>query len=547
MRSNNRCRLMLWSARFTAVGIVLLAAQSANAAEQCTIESIQAMAPNDATITSVAPMQEPIPHCLIDGYVTTNNPGPNEVGFRLQLPDEGWQQRYYFVGMGGAAGSLPTNSQIPAGNPMLKGFAVAGTDTGHKGDILDWGFLTNEAQALDHVHRGAHVTAVATQQITKQYYGAEDMYRYHSGCSGGGRMGMMSVLTHPEDFDGVLIGAPGGRSSMSMIAFIHQAQQMNREPGSWLSPPKLVMLEQKVTASCDAIDGAEDGIIWDHTKCDFDFSELRCEAGDGPDCLTEPELKSVEAIVEGPIGPNGKLMDGLPVSNISVWAGFLGMVPPPWSDEPSFENMPKSSGGYVIASSLAKVLFGPSFDILTDFDFNDPKIFEEWWRRTDEIQFGKPYSANLNSFRKAGGKIIFWNGVSDPCCLDTDMEQYLTDVAKEIGGKQKLAKFTRMYKIPGMAHCGGGTGPEDSVDRLFEALVDWVETDKKPKSVVARRGENVERLFADPHTGTVSGAMIPPPSGDSREFLLCPHPKVARFTNESGEVKNAGNWTCVQE
>src|SRR6202167_4905348 len=153
------------------------------AANLCSVESIQALAPAGTTIQSAAPTPLPVPHCKIDGSIITNHPGPNTVNFRLQLPDSGWTGRYYFIGMGGSAGYVPTDSQIPAGNPLFKGFAVAGTDTGHQGHLLDWSFLSDPVKTLDHVHRGAHVVAVATQQITKAYYNTDKLYRYHAGCS----------------------------------------------------------------------------------------------------------------------------------------------------------------------------------------------------------------------------------------------------------------------------------------------------------------------------------------------------------------------------
>src|ERR1700677_4189384 len=274
------------------------------AANLCSVESIQALAPAGTTIQSAAPTPLPVPHCKIDGSIITNHPGPNTVNFRLQLPDSGWTGRYYFIGMGGSAGYVPTDSQIPAGNPLNKGMAVAGTDTGHQGDMLNWGFLVDPAKAEDHIDRGAHVTAVATQKITKGYYKASALHRYFSGCSGGGRMATMSIERHPEDFDGVLLGAPGGRSDATMLAFIYNTQQMTREPGAWVSPAKLQMLDRKVTAQCDALDGAKDGIIWDHTACNVDFKQFKCPAADGPECLTGAELKTVEVIVGGPIGPD---------------------------------------------------------------------------------------------------------------------------------------------------------------------------------------------------------------------------------------------------
>lgn len=536
------------------LGLLLTGAavcSSASAAGNCTVDAIKAIAPKDTVIDKVEPTAKPVAHCLIDGHIVTNNPGPNQVNFRLQLPDEGWQGRYYFIGMGGSAGYVPTDSQIPAGNPLFKGFAVAGTDTGRQGAMLDWGFLTDPAKARDHIDRGAHVTAVATQQITKAYYGKDKLYRYHSGCSGGGRMGTMAIERHPEDFDGVLLGAPGGRSNATMLAFIWNAQQMNREPGAWLSPKKLQMLDTKVTAACDVLDGAKDDIVQDHTVCKFDFDTLKCPAGaDGAECLTEPELKSVKAVVGGPRGPKGEQIKvGYPLSNISVWSSFLGMTPPPWSDAATMENMGKGSAGYIIGSSLAKVFFGPDYNALKDFDFNNQKHLDAWWKRTAEIDFGAPYPADLRAFNKAGGKVILWNGVSDPCCIDTELVGYYKDAAKSVGGEGKLDQFAKLYKVPGMAHCGGGTGPQDAPDQLLNAIVAWVEQGKAPGPVVTHRGKDrAKQVFADPQTGTVSGVLVPPSVGNSRDFLLCPHPQVAVFdktkAGKEGAVNDAANWSC---
>jgi feruloyl esterase len=125
-----------------------------------------------------------VPHCLVEGFVTTTNPGPNRNNFRLQLPDD-FAGRYYFIGLGGAAGGLPSESQSPAGNPIVKGFAVAGTDTGHQGAFSTGASSTTIAPGDRPQRSRAHVTAVATQQITKTYYAVSSLRRYHSGASGG--------------------------------------------------------------------------------------------------------------------------------------------------------------------------------------------------------------------------------------------------------------------------------------------------------------------------------------------------------------------------
>ena len=143
-------------------------------------------------------------------------------------------------------------------------------------------------------------------------------------------------------------------------------------------------------------------------------------------------------------------------------------------------NMQKASSGYVIASSLAKVFFGPHYDVLKEFNFNDQKQLDAWWQATDRIGFGAPYSANLQGLSKSGGKVIMWNGVSDPCCIDTELRGYYRDAAKSVGGVERLDKFAKLYFLPGTAHCGGGTGPEDAPDQLLEAMINWVEKAQPP-------------------------------------------------------------------
>ena len=547
-----------WSALIlgAAIGVAapLGAAQAAAGqtapASRCAMAAVQAMAPGDTVITAADPTAAPVPHCKVEGYVTTTNPGPNKVQFRLQLPDAGWTGRYYFIGMGAAAGYVPTDSQIPAGNPLYKGFAVAGTDTGHVGPMADWSFMgRSEAQAMDHVHRGAHVTAVSTQAITKAYYDATRLFRYHSGCSGGGRMGVMAIERHPEDFDGVLLGAPGGRSSATMIKFIVAAQEMMREPGAWVSPAKLAMAEARVTAACDGADGAVDGIVADHRACKFDVAKLACRKADAPDCLTRPEIKSIKAINRGPLGPDGKpLTEGMPLTNMSVWSGFVGNTPPPWSSDPASMMRGQGNGGLVIGNTMGQALFGQDYDAVKQFDSRKQADMDAWWAAANRLDYGQPYSANLAGFQKSGGKLLLWNGVSDPCCSDVELEQYYHDAGKFVqGGAAALPQFIRYYRVPGMAHCGGGAGPGDAPDQMLEALIGWVERGQSPDAIVAHRGaDRVNLLFANPTTKVVSGVLVPPPTGGSRDFLLCPLPRVAVFNGAKtpGAVNDAANWSC---
>jgi feruloyl esterase len=183
-------------------------------------------------------------------------------------------------------------------------------------------------------------------------------------------------------------------------------------------------------------------------------------------------------------------------------------------------------------------------------DFNNQAQIDAWFAAAKRIGYGYPYSADLRGLQKSGHKVLMWNGVSDPCCLDTEMQQYYLDAAAQVGGVAALQEFARFYRVPGIGHCGGGTGPQDAPDVLLDTLVNWVENGQDPGPVVAHRGaDRLHLLFADPNATQVSGVPVPAPVGGSRDFLLCPYPQVARFDRSKadmdGAVNDAKNWSCM--
>ncbi len=557
-----RVALMGGCALLAAIGITALAGTvtaQPSASLACSVDALQAAAPADTIVFSADRVANPVSHCRVEGFVTATNPGPNRAYFRLQLPDKAlWKGRFYFIGLGGAAGYVPTDSQIPPGNPLVKGFAVAGTDTGHKGDLLDWGFLADPVKTLDHRDRAAHLTTVAAQKLTRAYYGASKMWRYHTGCSGGGRMGGEAITRHPEDYDGVLLGDGRvntlTRLGAGMYKFIHSSQVMNREPGAWLSPQKLQMADRKVTEACDLTDGAKDGIVWDHRACKFNFNTIKCKSGDGPDCLTQPEITSIRQLLDGPRGAKGEqFAEGWPISNMSMWSMFLGQQAPPWSRSATPQNMSLASAGYIIAATRGSGFFGADFDPLK-FDIKDPKNIDKWETLSRAQQFeGSP---DLTQFEKTGGKVMLFVGVSSPCCSNLEMQRYVDKVTSERGAA-KAREYIAMYEFPGIGHCSGGPGPQDGPDRLMDELVAWVEDGKQPGPLVTHHGaDKVKMVFAaNADTPIVPKELtgdrpipMPKDTGVSRDFLLCPYPQRSVFDKSKaatpGAVLDAANWSC---
>jgi len=311
--------------RLSALKTIATLSSPSNGVEtaSCDVTSLQAAAPKDATVISAELKQDPIAHCKIVGYAITDNPGPNKVGFGLQLPEKSsWNNRFYFIGVGGSGGGkIPDDENFAP--RVAAGYATAGTDKGHPG-IADWSFSNDPAMALDNAHRGAHVSTVAAQALTKAYYGGSAMYRYHTGCSGGGDMGMKAIQIHPEDYDGVLLGWVGGphpdpKREGTVRTFNVMVRESLREPGAWLSPETLLLADEKVLEACDAADGAKDKLIQDTRQCEFDFNTLICEGADQVDCLTQPQATSLQNILRDSASP---------ISNIRSWATYLGSVPP---------------------------------------------------------------------------------------------------------------------------------------------------------------------------------------------------------------------------
>ncbi|MGE0408397.1 MAG: tannase/feruloyl esterase family alpha/beta hydrolase [Amphiplicatus sp.] len=516
---------------------------------------MQSAAPAGAIIAAADKVEEPVPHCKVEGYILTEDTGPERINFRVQLPDRSlWKKRFYFIGIGGAGGYVPTDSQTPRGNPMRQGFAVAGTDSGiDRTRDNGYEFLADPVKAVNFAYRGAQLATQAAQAITRAYYGGEKFYRYHAGCSGGGRMTGEAAMRFPSDYDGILYGTsrvvpPNRIDAGPYLRSAWVVQQLAREPGAWVSPQKLRMAEKHITAACDAADGAMDDLIWDSRKCKFDVAKLRCKAGDGPDCLTPAEIETIKTLTKAPRDARGKVIfDPLPISNISLWADRLGDKGPPTKLEPGARGRPINETVALHVSTRTRIIVGPDWE---DMDFQSKKDLDRWVAGARRTQWG--YATDLTPMFRTGGKIISWGGSSDPMTGSPwgheDYAQYLAD-HYFWNGMEDVHSFLQTYTIPGMGHCYGGTGPADGPDRLMQALIDWVEQGKTPGPVVMHSAQRAQPIFAAPAKTVDVGVPVDAPTGPSRDFLVCPYPQRSVFKGgvdnpRKLDVFSADNWSC---
>jgi feruloyl esterase len=517
--------------------LLLLTTLNASGADQCNLEAIRAMVPENAQIDAVRPVAEPVAHCEVVGHTITRNPGPNRVEWTVMLPDERFGGRYYFVGLGAAAGFVPTTTSTERmgsyyANTTLQllnqGFAVAGSDTGHKGWLWDYG-IGNPTARLDYAHRGAHVSAVATQAITKAYYDVDDrLYRYHLGCSGGGRMGAMAAYHHPDDYDGIVASTGFGGGA---VWFPWILQYLVENPDRWVPPHKLALLEREVAEYC----AGPDGLVRDPNACGFDPASLQCKGEDKANCLTTPQVDMIKRISgRHPVGPD-KTSPGFTLTNPTAWSSFLLGTTKPTSDPENPWPEEGAPSALRIGQSIYRGVYfdDADFNILTDLDFDNPEHLKTL--AAHHADWGLD-SYDLSGFKKAGGKLIMWAPLGENGVPPATHIEYYHKLKEVVPGTDD---FVRLYLVPGVYHCGGGPGPQDTDERLLDEVIDWVEQGNRPETVVASASARDPMPAAPGQPPT----LLPPVL--SRTVLLCPYPQRAVFDAPQGAFPfDADNWTC---
>jgi feruloyl esterase len=373
--------------------------------------------------------------------------------------------------------------------------------------------MSNPQKAIDYAYRAVHLTAVTAKAITKDYYGRAVSKAYWNSCSNGGRQGLIEAQRYPEDFDGVLANAPWVDQTGFTVGAIWNHRAV-AEVG--LTGPKLRVLAERVMEKCDAIDGLKDGLIDDPRKCAFDARQdvPACRAGeDGPDCLTAAQAEAVMKVYQGPVSNGKPYFPGFMPGSEAVLANgnsnWLGpIVPAQPGAKPADFNLAEGTMRYLVFTPPQ-----PDWDYRS-FDFDrDVGLLEAWSQKADAK------NPDLSKFRKRGGKLLMTYGWADQILQPMmGVNYYEAAVAKN--GKD-TGDFFRLFLAPGMAHCGGGIGP-DRFDAVT-ALVEWVEANRAPESLVAARVVNGETVRTRP---------------------LCPYPQVARYTGQ-GSIDEAANFRCV--
>ncbi|HVW11874.1 MAG TPA: tannase/feruloyl esterase family alpha/beta hydrolase [Bryobacteraceae bacterium] len=250
----------------------------------------------------------------------------SDIKMELWLPAPSiWNGKYEANGNGGWSGSI-SSTTLAAG--LQRGYAASMSDLGHTGGSASFA-LGHPEKLIDYGYRAAHEMAVASKAIVTAFYGRAPKLSYWTGCSAGGRSAMMEAQRDPNDFDGIVAGAPGlnwtGRATQSM--WIEQAA--HKDESSYIPAAKYGIVHEAVLAACDASDNAKDGVIEDPTRCRFDPHELLCKGADDGKCLTAPQVETARAIYSTVVNPrtNQVISPGSERGSELGWATMAGPKP----------------------------------------------------------------------------------------------------------------------------------------------------------------------------------------------------------------------------
>jgi len=450
------------------------------------------------------------PFCRVAGVIRPTS--DSNILFEVWLPLKGWSGRFVGIGNGGWAGNV---NYVGLAAQIRRGNVTGSTDTGHAGesDLDQAKFAYQHSERLiDFAWRSVREMTLKAKALTRAFYEKHPDHSYWVGCSTGGKQGLMEAQRFPDDYDGILAGAPANNWTRLMHATF-DVTVAGLDSAGRLTPDDLQLLNRAVLGACDRVDGVEDGVLEDPRRCRFDPASLQCQLGSAPGtCLTAAQLATVRRVYDGPRDPRtrAQLYPGLPFGSELTWQVLLN------TDRP-----------FPIAISFYRwVVFADSQWNWKTFDPRDPANYAAFQRA--DAQFAPLLSAidpDLGRFRQRGGKLIHHHGWNDQIISAENSIAYYESVVARSGRDRARAlhdvqEFYRLYMVPGMLHCGGGTGP--AVFDLQTALERWVEQNEAPEAVVATRSTN--RVV-------------------DRSRPLCPYPKTAVYKG-SGDTNDATNFMC---
>ena len=438
--------------------------------------------------------------CRVAATLTPSD--DSDIQIEVWLPASDWNGKYQAVGNGAFRGSIPYGRRAgrSMADALAQGYATSSTDTGHAGNTASFG-LGHPEKVVDFGWRSIHEMTVTAKAIVAAYYNEGPRYSYWNGCSAGGRQAMKLAQRFPEDFDGIVAGAPAQDWTGRAAGALRVATALEDNEAARLPEEDRVLVHTAALEACDAADGIEDGVIDNPEACDFDPTVIQCSGAKDASCLTAAQIDTVRMLYSSPVNPKtGRAITGLvPGSELN------------WTDL-GWTRSARSTG---LEQYRYLVYADPEWTI-DRFDFDTDIVNAE---ETDHDTLNA-LDPNLKPFFNRGGKLIAYHGWSDAQISPLNATQYHQRVVEGVGNADEVHDSYRLFMAPGMGHCSGGEGP--SVFDKMAPIEAWVEQGEAPDMIIASR----------PRDETVD-----------RTRPLCPYPQVAVYTG-SGSTDDAANFAC---
>ena len=456
----------------------------------------------------VAATDELPAYCRVRGVIN------RAIRFEVTLPEE-WNGRLMFEAVGGVAGVIGDTTSL-----LSRGFAQASTDTGHE---LSEGnaFLRQPEALIDYAYRGVHLATQATKRVIAHYYGRDIDHSYLKGCSNGGRAVMLEAARFPEDYDGIIAGAPAFRFQEFMAWMVAVGRKQAANP---LDRAALQVLDDATRTACDATDGVEDGIINDPRSCKIDLDALACAEGQTQGCLSAGQVDTARFIYADMTDADGNVLSPgvLPGAEAAGdWGGWL------------LPNDALAGGATIVGDLIPEMLANimrhdPTFDLDT---FDPVADFGRSSNATTPIDLR---TSDLSEFRDRGGKLLIYQGWNDFPLRPQRAIAYLESVEEAMDGPEATADFFRMFMIPGMVHCAGGPGAWQT--DYTDPIVKWREDGQAPERIVATHPGPVAMDHLDAEAVT----------GQKRSFTrpLCAFPNLAQYDG-AGDPDDEASFRCA--
>src|SRR5712692_9339812 len=208
-----------------------------------------------------------------------DKPTPDsDIKIEVWMPASGWNGKFRGQGNGGVAGEIDYRA---LGLAILQGYASASTDTGHAAGGVDarWA-LGHPEKIIDFAYRAIHEMTSLSKATVTAFYGDAPKHSYFANCSNGGRQALMEAQRYPDDYDGILAGAPANRWTLLLSSAAFGVKATLADPASYVPASKLHAIEMAALDACDIKDGVKDGVIDDPRKCSFDPAVLLCKGAE---------------------------------------------------------------------------------------------------------------------------------------------------------------------------------------------------------------------------------------------------------------------------